>query len=176
MPETSSQQAAALDNTGPGREGPGRDTLDDDALTIGRDQLADFEEAFRLAKHALGHASISVFARHGVYEGQQFVLRLLWREDGLTPGQIARQLGLATPTVTRAATRMEAAGLLRREPHPTDGRLVRLVLTGRGRELERVIVPEMRALAEQALAGFSTEERAELITALRRMHRNLSDG
>jgi DNA-binding MarR family transcriptional regulator len=71
---------------------------------------------------------------------------------------------------------MEAAGLLRREPHPTDGRLVRLVLTGRGRELERVIVPEMRALAEQALAGFSTEERAELIAALRRMHRNLADG
>jgi MarR family transcriptional regulator, organic hydroperoxide resistance regulator len=172
MPETSSQQAAVPGREGPGRERPGRDTLDDDALNIGRDQLADFEEAFRLAKHALGHASISVFARHGVYEGQQFVLRLLWREDGLTPGQI----GLATPTVTRAATRMEAAGLLRREPHPTDGRLVRLVLTGRGRELERVIVPEMRALAEQALAGFSTEERAELITALRRMHRNLADG
>ena len=166
MPETSSQQAPAQ-----GREGPDRDGPDGD-----RDQLADFEEAFRLAKHALGHASISVFAGHGVYEGQQFVLRLLWREDGLTPGQIARQLGLATPTVTRAATRMEAAGLLRREPHPTDGRLVRLMLTDRGRELERVIVPEMRALAEQTLAGFSTEERAELITALRRVHRNLTDG
>jgi MarR family transcriptional regulator, organic hydroperoxide resistance regulator len=161
MPETSSQQAPR----------PSRAGLDGD-----RDQLADFEEAFRLAKHALAHASVSLFARHGVYEGQQFVLRRLWREDGLTPGQIARQLGLATPTVTRAATRMEAAGLLRREPHPTDGRLVRLVLTDRGRELERVIVPEMRALAEQTLTGFSTEERAELITALRRVHRNLADG
>src|SRR6201996_4857355 len=87
-------------------------------------QPGDFEEAFRQAKHALANASISVFARHGVYEGQQFVLRRLWREDGQTPGQIARQLGLATPTVTRAATRMEAAGLLRREPHPGDRRAV----------------------------------------------------
>ena len=171
MPETSSQQAPALDNAGPGREALDRGRPDGD-----RDQLADFEEAFRLAKHALAHASITLFARHGVYEGQQFVLRSLWREDGLTPGQIARRLGLATPTVTRAATRMEAAGLLRREPHPTDGRLVRLVLTDRGRELEQVIGPEMRALTEQTLAGLSTGERAELIRALSRVHRNLSTG
>ena len=104
------------------------------------------------------------------------MLRSLWREDGLTPGQIARRLGLATPTVTRAATRMEAAGLLRREPHPGDRRLVRLRLTDRGRELEKVIGPEMRALTEHTLAGFSIEERAELIRALRRIHGNLSDG
>jgi DNA-binding MarR family transcriptional regulator len=141
----------------------------------GRSAQADaFSEAFRMAKHSVANASISVFARHGVYEGQQFVLRRLWREDGLTPGQIARQLGLATPSVTKAATRMEAAGLLRREPHPTDGRLVRLWLTQRGRELEQVIGPEMRALTEQTLAGFSDAERADLIEALRRIHRNLT--
>jgi MarR family transcriptional regulator, organic hydroperoxide resistance regulator len=166
MPETSSQPATAPAGHLPDGDGPDFD----------RDELADFEDAFRLAKHALGHASFGVFARHGVHEGQQFVLRSLWREDGLTPGQIARRLGLATPTVTRAATRMEAAGLLRREPHPSDGRLVRLMLTERGRELEQVIGPEMRALSEHTLAGFSIEERAELIRALRRIHDNLSDG
>ena len=166
MPETSSQPATASGGHLPDGDGP----------DFARDELGDFEDAFRLAKHALGHASFGVFARHGVHEGQQFVLRSLWREDGLTPGQIARQLGLATPTVTRAATRMEAAGLLRREPHPTDGRLVRLVLTARGRELEHVIGPEMRALTEQTLAGFSTGERSELIRALRRMTSNLSAG
>jgi len=69
---------------------------------------------------------------------------------------------------------MEAAGLLRREPHPSDGRLVRLVLTARGRELEQVIGPEMRVLTEQTLAGFSAAERAELLRGLRRMARNLS--
>lgn len=174
MPETSSQPAVT-DSSGPNDSaadsGAAGCAVPDRAY-----QPGGFDEAFRVAKHALGHASISVFARHGVYEGQQFVLRRLWREDGLTPGQIARQLGLATPTVTRAATRMEASGLLRREPHPTDRRLVRLVLTARGRELEGVIGPEMHALTEQALAGFSAEERAELIQALQRMARNLSPG
>ena len=139
-------------------------------------QPGDFEDAFRLAKHALAQASTSVFAQHGVYQGQQFVLRLLWREDGLTPGQVARQLGLSTPTVTRAATRMEASGLLRREPHPGDRRLVRLWLTPRGQDLERVIGPQMLALTEQTLAGFSAAERTELIRALRRIHANLAAG
>jgi DNA-binding MarR family transcriptional regulator len=174
MPETSSQPAPVLESRGPESRGPDGELPACAGPSGDGDQLGDFEDAFRLAKHALGHASTGVFARHGVFEGQQFVLRSLWREDGLTPGQIARRLGLATPTVTRAANRMEAAGLLRREPHPTDGRLVRLVLTDRGRELEHVIGPEMRALSEQTLAGFSAEERAELIGALRRVHRNLS--
>jgi len=154
MPETRTQPAAGPDSDGY--------------------QPGDFEDAFRLAKHALAQASTSVFARHGVYEGQQFVLRLLWREDGLGPGQLARQLGLSTPTVTRAATRMEAAGLLRREPHPGDRRLVRLWLTPRGRELEQVIGPEMRLLTEQTHLGFSAAERAELVQARHRIHANLS--
>src|SRR5690242_14386316 len=137
-------------------------------------QPGDFEDAFRLAKHALAQASTSVFARHGVYEGQQFVLRQLWREDGLTPGHIARQLGLSTPTVTRAATRMEASGLLRREPHPGDRRLVRLLLTERGRSLEGVIAAETDKVTERALATFSPAEREALIRALAVIRRNLS--
>jgi MarR family transcriptional regulator, organic hydroperoxide resistance regulator len=140
------------------------------------DRPGDFETAFWLAKHAIAHASSAAFARHGVHEGQQFVLRRLWHTDGLSPGEIARQLGLATPTVTRAANRMEAAGLLRREPHPTDRRLVRLYLTDRARDLEKVIDAEMRQVTERALAGLSPAERAEFIRALTRLRRNLSAG
>jgi len=138
------------------------------------DATGDFQTAFWLAKHALAHAASTAFARHGVYEGQQFVLRRLWQQDGLSPGEIARQLGLATPTVTRAANRMEAAGLLRREPHPTDGRLVRLHLTDRARELEKVIDAEMNQLTERALAGLSPAEREDLVRALTRVRKNLS--
>src|SRR6516225_9321104 len=137
-------------------------------------QPPDFQTAFWAAKHALSMATAAAFSRHGVHEGQQFILRQLWAEDGQTPGEIARRLGLATPTVTRAATRMEAAGLLRREPHPGDRRLVRLHLTSRGRELEKVIDAEMHRVTERALATFSTAERSELVRALGRIRRNLS--
>jgi MarR family transcriptional regulator, organic hydroperoxide resistance regulator len=133
----------------------------------------DFQTAFWAAKHALALASATAFARHGVHEGQQFVLRALWTEDGLTPGEIARQLGLATPTVTRTATRMEAAGLLRRQPHPTDRRMVRLFLTPRGQDLEKVINAETEQLTDRALATFTEAERTTLTEMLRRLRRNL---
>jgi DNA-binding MarR family transcriptional regulator len=136
-------------------------------------QPPDFQTAFWSAKHALAHASATAFARHGVHEGQQFVLRCLWREDGLPPGEVARRLGLATPTVTRATARMAAAGLLRREPHPDDRRMVRLWLTDRGKALEEVIDAEISLLTERALGSFTEAERGTLVGFLEQIRRNL---
>jgi DNA-binding MarR family transcriptional regulator len=137
-------------------------------------EAEDFQTAFWAAKHALSAAAAAAFSRHGVHEGQRFILRCLWDEDGLTPGDVAKRLALATPTVTRAATRMEAAGLIRREPHPSDGRLVRLMLTDHGRSLEQVIAAETDQLTERALATFSPAERVAFIGALADIRRNLT--
>jgi len=141
---------------------------------MSEDPTRDFQPVFWATKRALAHASATAFSRHGVHEGQQYVLQCLWGEDGLTPGEVARRLGLATPTVTRATARMETAGLLRREPHDRDRRLVRLFLTERGRELEDVIGREMEQLSERALGSFDSSERAALVRSLNRVRRNLA--
>jgi MarR family transcriptional regulator, organic hydroperoxide resistance regulator len=134
------------------------------------DLLSLFTQAAKLLREAADEA----MTRHGVRVGQHIVLSVLWDQDGLTPGEIARRLGLATPTVTRAATRMEAAGLLRREPHPGDRRLVRLLLTERGRSLRDVIDAETDKVAERALATFTPAEREMVIRALQDIRRNLT--
>ncbi|MET8155576.1 MarR family transcriptional regulator [Sphaerisporangium sp. NPDC005289] len=134
----------------------------------------DFQTAFWTAKRAMALASEAAYNRHGVRSGQQFILRCLWENDGMAPGEIARLLELSTPTVTRAATRMEAAGLLRREPHPTDARLVRLLLTDRGRELESVIDEEMARLSERALRTLDAAEREQFLRFLGEIRQNLT--
>ncbi len=140
---------------------------------MAEDPTHDFQPVFWAAKRALAQASARAFSRHGVHNGQQYVLQCLWEEDGLTPGELARRLELATPTVTRAARRMEASGLLSRRPHERDGRLVRLFLTDRGRGLERVIEEERERLTERALASLDSSERATLVRALATVRRNL---
>lgn len=133
----------------------------------------EFQAAFWGAKRAVAEASEAAYRRHGVHAGQQFILVRLWEEDGLTPGQLARRLGLSTPTVTKMTSRMEATGLVVRRPHPTDRRLVRIYLTERGRELPEEISNEMRDLTERALAGLMPEERAQFIRSLTTVQRNL---
>lgn len=134
----------------------------------------DFQAAFWTAKRAMALASEAAYNRHGVRDGQQFILGCLWQQDGLTPGEIARRLALSTPTVTRATSRMEAAGLLRREAHEGDARLVRLRLTEKGRKLEAVMVEEMAALSERALSGLDERQRATLVLHLHTIRTNLT--
>jgi DNA-binding MarR family transcriptional regulator len=133
-----------------------------------------FQAAFWSAKRAMALAAEAAYNGHGVRAGQQFILTCLWETDGLTPGEIARRLELSTPTVTRATTRMEAAGLLRREAHEGDARLVRLRLTPRGRQLETIMADEMAALSARALAGLSDAERDECVRFLRTIRTNLA--
>jgi DNA-binding MarR family transcriptional regulator len=134
----------------------------------------DFQSVFWSTKRALAQANATAFERHGVYEGQQYILLALWATDGRTPGELARQLGLATPTVTRATARMEAAGLVHRARDNTDRRLVRILLTRRGKALEKAIGEEMDRLSERALASLEPAQRSALVDALQRVRHNLS--
>lgn len=137
--------------------------------------VGDFQSSFWNAKRMMAEASELAYRRHGVHAGQQFILRELWREDGLAPGQIAKRLDLATPTVTKMTHRMEAAGLVERRPHPTDRRLVRIHLTDRGRELQEVIGQEMDGVTERALRSLDVEERRVLVRLLDEVRRNLHE-
>lgn len=100
--------------------------------------------------------------RYGVHAGQHVILACLWEQDGLTPGQLARRIGLETPTVTRAVQRMSAAGLVERRGDLTDGRLVRVWLTTRGKQLRRVVPRVLRDLRAEAFADLSVREQALL--------------
>jgi DNA-binding MarR family transcriptional regulator len=60
-------------------------------------------------------------------------------------GQLAERLHLAQNTVTELVARAEAAGLLRREPSASDGRVVHLRLTEEGERRLAATVAELRA-------------------------------
>jgi MarR family transcriptional regulator for hemolysin len=100
---------------------------------------------------------------------------VLWQHDGLTPGEIARRLDLATPTIVNAATRMEDAGLVVRQRDSADGRLVRLYLTPQGRSVQSSIEHERSAPERRATIGLTSQERRYLNSALAKIIDTLSE-
>ncbi|WP_433136406.1 MarR family winged helix-turn-helix transcriptional regulator [Actinomadura nitritigenes] len=113
--------------------------------------------------------------RHGLHQGQEHLLAVLWERDGSTPGEIAAALHVTTPTVVKMATRMGTAGLLARRRDERDNRLVRLWLTDAGRALQEPVEAERRSLEEKITADLTETERRCLMTALTKVHKSASD-
>jgi MarR family transcriptional regulator for hemolysin len=136
----------------------------------------EFLTLFTRASKLLREAADEAMRPHGVRIGQNIILEVLWQNDGLTPGEIARRLDLATPTVVNAATRMEDAGLVIRERDGADGRLVRLYLTPQARSVQPAIERERSALEARATGSLTSQERRHLSSALAKIIDTLSHG
>ena len=128
--------------------------------------MADLLALFTQAAKLLREAADETMSRHGVRVGQHIVLSVLWEQDGLTPGEIARRLGAATPTIVNTATRMEEAGLVVRKPDPADARLVRLHLTPRAQSAREPVRDARAALERHATASLTAAELDHLRSAL----------
>src|SRR5215467_11636596 len=128
--------------------------------------MADLLALFTQASKLLREAADEAMSHHGVRVGQHIVLSVLWEEDGLTPGEIARRIQVATPTIVNTATRMEEASLVTRRPDPEDARLVRLHLTPHGRAVRRSVRAARAALERRATATLTPAERDHLASAL----------
>jgi DNA-binding MarR family transcriptional regulator len=128
--------------------------------------MPEFLDLHSKTTKALRDASGPVMRRHHLHLGQNYVLAALWERDGRTPGEIADALQVTTPTITKMATRMAAAGLLVRRPDEHDNRLVRLWLTDAGRALREPIEADLGRVEEQVTADLTKTERRHLMTAL----------
>ena len=138
--------------------------------------MADLLALFTQAAKLLREAADETMSRHGVRVGQHIVLSVLWEQDGLTPGEIARRLGAATPTIVNTATRMEEAGLVVRKPDPADARLVRLHLTPRAQSAREPVRDARAALERHATASLTAAELDHLRSALTKIIAQLQNG
>lgn len=109
----------------------------------------------------------------GLYRGQQFVLRALWAEEGITHSELADQLNVRPATITNTLKRMEKAGLVERRQDDKDQRVSRVYLTDAGRNIRGAVEEVWSELEGQAFAGLSLEEIAKLRQLLPQVRDNL---
>ena len=137
--------------------------------------MHDFEECtIYLLSKAYQRAYAELKERlkpYGLTPVQQLVLAALWKEDGLTAGEIGKRIVLDSATISGTLERMAAAGWISKEPDPDDGRAVRVRLTDKGRALDEEITQARFEANEALLTKLSLEEKV----LLKRLLRDLRD-
>jgi DNA-binding MarR family transcriptional regulator len=109
-------------------------------------------------------ASISpALAANGLHPGQDLLLSALWSEDGITQAELVERLGIRSPTVSKALTRLERVGYVRREIDERRSR--RVFLTPAGRALRLPVERAWRA-ADRRLTGDTSQEQLTALAAI----------
>lgn len=114
------------------------------------------------------------FSDCGLFNGHPFMLFLIRREPGITPAALAKAMEIAPASATVSLKRMEAAGLLRREPDAHDRRVCHLTLTSAGEAMDDLCRRGRDFAAETLFCGFSAAERQQLAAMIDRMYDNLA--
>jgi DNA-binding MarR family transcriptional regulator len=113
--------------------------------------------------------------RHDVALAQWAILLFLYARDGRTQRELSRVVAIEPPTVARTIDRMVRDGLVRREPHPRDGRATRILMTPRALALREELVAESRTANQFAARVLSDDELDTLKTLLRRVIDGLTE-
>ena len=103
---------------------------------------------------------------------QWLVLKTIHESPDVTLQQVGEAVFKDFASVTRIVQLLERKRLLRRKPHPTDGRRSELVLTSVGESVIRTVEPIAQANRRQALEGIDAEEIARLRAVLKRITEN----
>ena len=101
------------------------------------------------------------------------VLAVLQERDGNNISYLASRLAIDRSNLSRITDSMVKDGLVERKNLPNDRRNVLIYLTEAGKQKVQDAYPDVLAIIEATLEGFSEEEKETLISLLRRMKENV---
>lgn len=137
--------------------------------------LAFLRELWAL-DHALGSTSKRMHDRMGITAQQRMVLRFIGKFPGITGAELAAMLHIEKSTLSLALKRLEEGGLVARDRDAADARKTHIVLTARGRRLDRPAVGTVEQAVTRALNGTSSRDVATVRSFLQRLVRLLERG
>lgn len=112
---------------------------------------------------------------YGVSTSEWAVLRVLWREQGMSQVDLAERMRVERGSLTKVLAGLEARGLLLRARDGEDGRKMRLHLTPGGEALEAVLLQCGVASNARAVRGMTGTEVEATRRLLERLVANLED-
>ncbi|MBL4892115.1 MAG: MarR family transcriptional regulator, partial [Rhizobiaceae bacterium] len=113
--------------------------------------------------------------KHGLYAGQDTLLRCLDEEDGRSMGTLALQLKVRPPTVTKMVTRMSAQGFIERRTCPTDNRQSNVFITEKGAKAMKKIDKAWRKTEKTSLFKVGKKRKKELAKSFQKISENIQN-
>ena len=129
--------------------------------------------ALRLTFRAFARDLARRLQPHGVTLFMWFVLRELWKRNGLSQNEIAVATDRQASAIVSVVRTLRDAGLVRVTRSAKDGRRSVVRLTRAGRRLEPVLTAHGKNLSQTAQRGFTPAEKRALMAMLARMRHNI---
>ena len=108
-----------------------------------------------------------------INKAQGRILFPLWKKDGISINELARETALGKSTLTSMLDRLEEAGHLRREHSRDDRRKILIFLTEKNKALQEKYIQVSKEMIDLYYDGFSDREIEQCEHYLIRLLRNL---
>jgi DNA-binding MarR family transcriptional regulator len=118
--------------------------------------------------------SAEAFRRAGLTTAQFDVLAQVGASEGCSQQELADRLLVTKGNVSQLLDKMQARGWIERRPDER-GRGNLLFLTGEGKQLRALALPDQERRLTDLFAGLNTNEREQLGLLLRKLDRSLGE-
>lgn len=102
------------------------------------------------------------------------IMFVVWRNDGLSISELARETSLGKSTLTSMLDRLERAGHLKRVPSPEDRRKLLIKRTPKDKAAEKTYIAVSQEMTKLFYKDFSKNEIEQFEGYLRRILDNLT--
>ncbi len=144
-------------------------------MAVSVDVVGLFGDLVRLETELWNRVEARVQQAHGVPLAWVEIMEVVGATADCRVLDIVRALSITVGGASKVVDKVEAAGLCRRQPNPTDGRSSLIRLTESGEVLlEAANVTFARALAAYVGAAVSAGDLAQLSVTLRRLRHHLT--
>jgi DNA-binding MarR family transcriptional regulator len=134
----------------------------------------EFLVQLRQTQHAVRTLLDAGLAETGLTMPQYAVLAEIDRQGELSASDLAREFGMTAQTVNVLVQGLESSGLLRRDPHPTHGRILLASLTRAGRKALKQGIEVALGVQDQLLSCVPASERPKLLRQLKAIEKTSS--
>ncbi len=136
-------------------------------MTLDFQAMAVTSNLFRAATAIRNHLERTVLAQHDLSWTAFVVLWVSWIWEPIETRQIAEEGGFSKATLTGVLSTLEGRGLVTRAKSETDGRLVLVTLTNKGRKMMDTLFPEFNANEKEVAGVVPLDKQKDLADLLR---------